>query len=108
MYSTNMKDDRYLSHCVAVSRRAHVIDFIIDTGAKFTCCNYKALDKRIRECELADCVIKHIGGLIQGETVKFYKYRLKQVIMIANPYNHRLYFCKDVEDYSNNFELAVS
>lgn len=30
---------------------------------------------------------------------------LKQIIMITNPYNRQVYFCKDKEDYSINFEL---
>lgn len=31
---------------------------------------------------------------------------LKQVIVIMNPYNERIYFCKDRSDY-NDFELAA-
>lgn len=32
---------------------------------------------------------------------------LKQVIMITNPYNQKVYFCKDAEDYEQNFQLNV-
>lgn len=32
---------------------------------------------------------------------------LKQVIMITNPYNQKIYFCKDVDDYEQNFQLKV-
>ncbi len=32
---------------------------------------------------------------------------LKQVIMITNPYNQKIYFCKDAEDYEQNFQLKV-
>lgn len=33
---------------------------------------------------------------------------LKQVIMITNPYDQQIYFCKDYEDYEQNFRLKVS
>jgi len=31
----------------------------------------------------------------------------QQVIFVANPYNKRVYFCNGVNDYNNNFNLAV-
>ncbi len=34
-------------------------------------------------------------------------YILKQVIMITNPYNQKVYFCKDAEDYEQNFQLKI-
>ena len=30
---------------------------------------------------------------------------LRQVIMILNSYNQQIYFCKDAEDYNQNFVL---
>ena len=33
---------------------------------------------------------------------------LKQVIVIMNPYNQRIYFCKDSEDFQKNSELKAS
>ena len=32
---------------------------------------------------------------------------LKQVIMITNSYEQKVYFCKDAEDYEQNFQLKV-
>ncbi len=32
---------------------------------------------------------------------------LKQVIMITNPYHQKVYFCKDADDYEQNFQLKV-
>lgn len=32
---------------------------------------------------------------------------LQQVIFTANPYNKRIYFCKDVDDYEQNFRLKA-
>lgn len=33
---------------------------------------------------------------------------LLQVIFTANPYNKKMYFCKDKDDYDNNFELLTA
>lgn len=30
---------------------------------------------------------------------------LKQVIVITNPYDQMIYFCRDFDDYNENFEL---
>ena len=127
-------------NCIAVAKEIHVVRFIVDTGAKITCCNYRVVDKCIQEKELTDCETKWIGGLIKGEVVRFYKYHLnqitigninmneqyiwitfekrvtdivlrmdilKQVIMITNPYHQKVYFCKDADDYEQNFQLKV-
>ena len=32
---------------------------------------------------------------------------LQQIIFIANPYNKKIYFCKDDDDYNSNFELLM-
>lgn len=32
---------------------------------------------------------------------------LQQVIFTANLYNKRIYFCKDADDYNDNFELET-
>lgn len=138
MYSTSIKDNRYLVRCLTVDKDIKANFFIIDTGACLTCCNYSFIDNNMREEYLDNCKTKLIGGLIKGEYVKFYKYRLKQftigninmseqyiwitfddrvtdiilgvdilqqVILITNPYNRRMYFCKNAADYYENFEL---
>ena len=141
MYSTSIKDDRYLIRCITVTNEIAANNFIVDTGAMFTCCNYSFLDENMQEKEIAGCVVKLIGGLIKGEAVKFYKYQLKQftignidlgkqdiwitfdervtdiilgmdilkkIIMITNPYDQKVYFCKDKADYDSNFELLTA
>lgn len=140
MYSTKLKDERFLVECVAILGRARVIQYVVDTGAKFTCCNYKELDKHMCEKDFAAYEAKIIGGFVEGIGVKFYRCRLrqftignidmkaqdiwitfdkrvketvlgmdilKQVIMITNPYEQKVYFCKDAEDYEKNFRLKV-
>ncbi len=138
MYSTNLKDNRYFVRCLTVAEDTNVNRFIVDTGAKFTCCNHSFIDKDMREEGMVNCEVKFIGGLVKGEVVRFYRYRLKQftvgnidmkeqeiwitfdqrvtdvvlgmdilkqVIMIMNPYNQMIYFCKDYEDFQRCFEL---
>ena len=140
MYSTNLKDNRYKLNCIAIAKEIRVIKFIVDTGARNTCCNYRVIDKCMQECELRNSETKLIGGLIKGEAVRFYRYRLKQItigtinmdaqfiwitfdkrvtdivlgmdllkkdIMITNPYNKKVYFCKDAEDFNQNFCLKI-
>ena len=140
VYSTSIKDNRYTIQCIAVFDKIRAAKFIVDTGAKFTCCTYKAFNKKMQEHELCRCEIKWIGGFIKDASVKFYKCRikqftigtidmeeqdiwitfdkrvtdnvlgmdiLKQVIMITNPYEQKIYFCKDAEDYERNFQLRA-
>ena len=38
----------------------------------------RLLDENMQENKIADCESKVIGELIKGESVKFYRYRLKQ------------------------------
>ncbi|MCM1183200.1 MAG: aspartyl protease family protein [Roseburia sp.] len=78
MYSTRLEDRRYLVRCIRVTKDIKTIDFIVDTGAQYSCVNYRLVDCSMCEASLADCDIKFIRGVIEGETVKLYKYRLKQ------------------------------
>ena len=140
MYNTNMMNNRYVVRCLRVSTDVKAINFIVDTGAKFSCCNYELINGNLEEKELSGNKIKWIGGFVKGDGVKFYQYRLKQftignidmgiqdiwitfdervtdtvlgmdmlqkIIFTANPYNKKIYFCKDVEDYEQNFQLKV-
>ena len=140
MYSTCMKNDRYVVKCLIVSEYVTLEKFIVDTGARFSCYNYRIVDGDLCEEQLAGCETKYIGGFVQGETVRFYRYLLKQfavgnidmgvrdiwltfdervtdiilgmdilkqMMIILNPYNRRIYFCKDAEDYQRHFMLAM-
>ena len=141
MYSTSIKDKRYLVRCLSISDCITSEKFIVDTGAVYTCCHYKTIDQRISEEQLNECEFKNLSGMVNGVAVKYYKYHLKQftignldmkeqdiwitfdervtdiilgmdilrqVIMITNPYDQKIYFCKDAEDYEQNFQLKVS
>lgn len=138
MYGTKLKDDKYLVVCFAVGRQVKVINFIVDTGAMFTCCNYKFFDTNMAEKDLRENEIELLSEFVKGAPLKFYKLSLRQfttgnmdlgkqniwitfdervtdnmlgmdipkkVIFTANPFNQKIYFCKDRDDYNNNFEL---
>lgn len=76
---------------------------------------------------MEDCEIKFLGGLVKGSRVKFYKCALKQFTIgsinmgeqgIWITFYERvtdtvlgmdiLYFCKDIDDYCNNFKLLTA
>ena len=78
MYNTNIKNNKYLAECIMVNRDVNMAKFIVDTGAMFTCCNYKILDIHLEESELADNEIKALGGFVRSIPVTFYKCSLKQ------------------------------
>ena len=138
VYSTSIKDNRYFVRCLTVTKEVSANNYIVDTGAKITCCNYSFLDESILEKDVVFCEAKIIGGLVKGNAVKFYRYPirqftigtidmgrqdiwitfdkrvtdiilgmdiLKQVIIITNPYNQKIYFCRDTEDYKRNIQL---
>ena len=142
MYNTNanVKDSRYAVRCLSVSDYITSERYVVDTGAVYTCCNYKVVNETLQEKQFENCVFKYFCGIVNGTAIKFYKYQLKQftvgnidmgeqiiwitfdkrvtdiilgmdilrdIILITNPYNKRIYFCKDKEDYIENFELVV-
>ncbi len=140
MYNTNIEDNRYFVRCLSVSKCVSSEKFIVDTGAIYTCCHYRAIDKNLKEEQLSGCELKCLCGMVNGIAVKFYKYKLrqftignidlgeqyiwvtfdervtdiilgmdilKQIILITNPYDQKIYFCKDANDYEQHFHLKV-
>lgn len=55
-----------------------VIDFVVDTGAKYTCCNYLSIDPRLIESDYTEKEYKLLGGIIEGEVLKVYRYNAPQ------------------------------
>ena len=80
MYSTKLKPDnnRYIAKCIVNSSGPKVIDFVVDTGAKYTCCNYLSIDPKLEETDLSDREYKLLGGIIEGEVLKVYRYNASQ------------------------------
>ena len=78
MYSTKLKNNRYIVRCIRMAENVKVVRFIVDTGAQYSCANYSLIDDTMREEDFYDCDTKNIRGVIEGDSVKLYKYRLKQ------------------------------
>ena len=78
MYSTSIKQNRCRVECIIVAEDIAVENFVVDTGAMYTCCNYLLVNDKLDETSLKDCETNCIGGLIEGDKVRFYKYALKQ------------------------------
>ncbi len=49
MYSTRLKDERFSVECIVYTEKVRIIQYVVDTGAKYTCCNYKEFDKHMKE-----------------------------------------------------------
>jgi len=58
--------------------KIRTVKFIVDTGARFTCCHYSVLGLDLHEEVLTGTETKLLGGFVKGSPVKFYKYRLHQ------------------------------
>ncbi len=78
MYNTNIKDNRCIVDCLAVSHKISMEKFVVDTGAKFTCCNYRVIDGRMKERDFWNCEERHLGGLVKGQFLRFYRLTLQQ------------------------------
>jgi len=78
VYSTRLKDERFSVECIVYTEKVRIIQYVVDTGAKYTCCNYKEFDKHMKEEEFIECDTKLFGGFIEGSGVKFYKYHVMQ------------------------------
>lgn len=78
MYSTKLKNDRYIVRCIRMAKNIKIIQFIVDTGAQFSCVNYSLIDDDMKEEDFRNCDTKIIRGVIEGDSVKLYKYHLKQ------------------------------
>lgn len=78
VYSTKLKDERFIVDSIAVLEKTRIIQFIVDTGARFTCCNYAVFDENSYEETMKDNEIKFLGGFVKGKPVKFYRCSLKQ------------------------------
>ena len=52
--------------------------FVFDTGAKYTCCSYKNIDRNLNEKDFENIEAKILGGIVSGAGIKFYRYHTRQ------------------------------
>lgn len=80
MYSMKLKPEtrRYIARCIVNKSGPKVVDFLLDTGAKYTCCSYLSVNPKIREadCQMFDS--KKLGGMVAGTTLRVYRYHVGQ------------------------------
>ena len=80
MYSTKLRNDtgRYVAKRIVNRNGPRVVDFVVDTGAKYTCCSALSIDSRIEESGIGGAETKILGGIIAGSVLKVYKYHVDQ------------------------------
>ncbi|MBQ6734329.1 MAG: aspartyl protease family protein [Lachnospiraceae bacterium] len=64
--------------CVAVYSMPQIVTFVLDTGAKYTCCRYEEIDDTLREEDFHTAETKLIGGIVNGPAVRLYACNLHQ------------------------------
>ena len=78
MFSTKLVENRYYVPCIVMTGFPIVHSFIVDTGAKYTCCSFKNIDPTLKEDSFSGAEIKTLGGMVAGTDLIFYRYHTKQ------------------------------
>ena len=80
MYSTklNRAKCRYIARCIVNQGSPKFVDFLVDTGAKYTCCSYLSINSKLRENDFAGAERKKLGGFVNGYTLTVYGYYVNQ------------------------------
>ena len=83
MYSTklNRAKCRYIARCIVNQGSPKFVDFLVDTGAKYTCCSYLSINSKLRENDFAGAERKKLGGFVNGYTLTVYGYYVNQFIV---------------------------
>ncbi len=76
MYEIDLDYLRYKSRCFVYANIGRIIEFMIDTGARFTCCDAYKVSRRLREEDMKDRETKVFGGYEKGHGIIHYKYRV--------------------------------
>lgn len=78
MYSTKLVKNRFKIICIALVNQVSGLELVVDTGARYTCCNYKFIDTSLREDDFVNCEKKELTGFVKGKSLIFYKYHVRQ------------------------------
>ena len=80
VYSTKLKSStrRYVAKCIVNRNGPSVVDFVVDTGAKYTCCSSMSIGVKLSKEQLTGIESKLLGGMISGSTLRVYKYHVQQ------------------------------
>jgi len=80
VYSTKLKSStrRYVAKCIVNRNGPRVVDFVVDTGAKYTCCSSMSIGVKLSKEQLAGIESRLLGGMISGSILRVYKYHVQQ------------------------------
>ena len=78
MYSLKETDSRYTANCVIYYQRPRVRRFVVDTGAKYTCCSFDYINPELKEDDFQNAKCIYLGGFVADVGMKFYECKLKQ------------------------------
>ena len=80
MYSTKLNPDmqRYVAKCIVNNKGPKFVDFVVDTGAKYTCASYMSINPKLLEEDFQDAESKTIGGIVTGQIMTIYHYHINQ------------------------------
>ena len=81
MYSTKLNPDmqRYVAKCIVNNKGPKFVDFVVDTGAKYTCASYMSINPKLLEEDFQDAESKTIGGIVAGQIMTIYQYHINQL-----------------------------
>ena len=79
MFSTKLNEiDRFVLPCIIVTDTPNRHSFVVDTGARYTCCSVYNINPNLREEDFGEAECKQIGGLVYGSVIKYYRLDVKQ------------------------------
>ena len=78
MYSLKNIDDRFVTNCIVKYSKPRVRRFVVDTGARYTCCIYDYINPALKEDDFSNCRTKLLGGFVANVGMKFYECKLDQ------------------------------
>ncbi len=61
MFVLNEADGRYTVKCIVNFKKHRIRDFVVDTGAKYTCCSYDYVDSSLNEKDFKESRTKILG-----------------------------------------------
>lgn len=67
---------KYIKCVLRVENNVNIPEFIVDTGAIYTCCNYNEVIGLINLQELQNCPVKRLAGIDKSAGIKFHKITL--------------------------------
>ena len=79
MYIADMNLLRYSSQCLVYANIGRMVEFVVDTGARYTCVSYRKVNKMLRAEEMKGIEYKVFAGYAKdGSGIVHYKYRVNR------------------------------